>query len=339
MCGPSSQQLQLAGQQQNFYQTLQSGYQQAFAGQTSLLNSLQASFQPILAAGINQYGFSPQENAALRTQATTGTASQYQAANQATQEELASVGGGNQALPSGAAAELTQQNALAAAQQESTEQLGITQAGYQQGQANYMAAANALGGVAQAWNPEGYAGLTTGAGSAAFGEQTQNANQSSTMWAGVGGAAAGAAGAALCPAIGSLYLMADGADKPVEKLVVGDLLQGVDGKTQTIDEIQSAVLPILRVVIANGCVLRNSITHCYVLADGGWTLAVHALDKVVMTHDGPSKVIRVEHDGKDTVFNVLTDGSHTYQADGVWAYGVGHAASDLECAEYLKDNE
>ena len=57
MCGgPSTQQQAIAGQQQQFYSNLQSGYQQMFAGQTNILNSLQSSFAPVLAAGINQYG-------------------------------------------------------------------------------------------------------------------------------------------------------------------------------------------------------------------------------------------------------------------------------------------
>jgi hypothetical protein len=33
----------------------------------------------------------------------------------------------------------------------------------------------------------------------------------------------------------------------------------------------------------------------------------------------------VEDDGVDTVFNVITNGSHTYRADGIWALGVGEA--------------
>jgi len=29
--------------------------------------------------------------------------------------------------------------------------------------------------------------------------------------------------------------------------------------------------------------------------------------------------------GKAKVFNVITNGSHTYRADGIWALGVGRA--------------
>ena len=91
----------------------------------------------------------------MRTQATSGVANQYQAANQATQQQLAATGGGNQFLPTGANAQLTQQNAQAAAQAQSAAQLGITEAGYAQGRQNYLAAAQGLGGVASAMNPLG----------------------------------------------------------------------------------------------------------------------------------------------------------------------------------------
>ncbi|MGA7766030.1 MAG: hypothetical protein WCA27_07360 [Candidatus Sulfotelmatobacter sp.] len=198
MCGgPSSQQTQIAGQQQQLFSSLQNAYGQMFAGQTQILSSLQSSFAPILAAGINQYGYSPQENAALRTQATSGVANQYQQANQATQEQLAATGGGNEFLPTGAASQLTQQNALAAAQQQSAEQLGITQAGYEQGRQNYLGAAQGLGSVASAMNPLGYAGAATGGGQAAYGSAQQNATQAAQTWASIGGAVGGTATAAL----------------------------------------------------------------------------------------------------------------------------------------------
>jgi hypothetical protein len=187
----SAQQKQIAQEQQQFYQTLTQSFQQNFAQQQNILSSLQQSFAPILAAGINQYGFSPAEDAALRTQATSGTAQQYQMAQQATAAQLAAVGGGNQFLPSGAAAQLTQQTALAAAQQQSAEQLGITTAGYQQGQANYLAAAGELGQVAAQENPLGYAQAATGAGQTAFGSAETVAQERSGWSAILGGALGG----------------------------------------------------------------------------------------------------------------------------------------------------
>lgn len=200
MCGgPSSQEKAIAQQQQQFFGTLQQGYKTAFAGQQNILNSLNTAFQPIVAAGINQYGFSPAEDAALRTQASAGTATQYQNASKTIGESLASVGGGNAFLPSGAATKLQSQAALGAAQEESAQQLGITEAGYAQGRQNFLAAASGEQQNAAMLNPTGYAGQATGAGQAAFGSQAQiwEQQQESSPWNIVGGVLGGAVQAGL----------------------------------------------------------------------------------------------------------------------------------------------
>jgi hypothetical protein len=130
---------------------------------------------------------------------------------------------------------------------------------------------------------------------------------------------------AFCPANGSLYLLPDGTEVPVETLRVGELLEGIDTEPQTIEDIQSAVMPILRVETDDGFVGRNSHTHAYALPVGGFVEAIHALGKTILTAKGRSKVISVTTDGEDTVFNVITNGSHTYRADGIWALGMGEA--------------
>jgi hypothetical protein len=133
------------------------------------------------------------------------------------------------------------------------------------------------------------------------------------------------AGAAFCPAKGSLYLMADGTEKLVEALQVGEQLQGIDGEAQTIEEIQTAKTPVLRIETEDGFVTRNSRVHAFALPAGGFVVAMYALGKTIRTAKGVSKVISVKWNGDDEVFNVITDGSHTYRADGVWALGVGEA--------------
>lgn len=138
--------------------------------------------------------------------------------------------------------------------------------------------------------------------------------------AGVQGAAEG-----LCPAEGSLYLMADGSEKKVEELRAGDFIMGVDDEPQEIEEIQSGVTHVIRVTTENGFQAVNSKTHAYALPRGGFVVAAKSLGKTILTKDGASKVTSVEPDGSATVFNVITDGSHTYRADGIWSVGVGDA--------------
>ncbi len=154
--------------------------------------------------------------------------------------------------------------------------------------------------------------------------------------AGAGIEAAGNIVGAICPAKGSLYLLPDGTEVPVETLQVGEEIGGIDGEAQTIEEIQTATVPVLKVRTANGYVARNSRVHAYALPKGGFVVAIHAYGKTILTADGPSKVVSVKEDGEDTVFNIITNGSHTYRADGVWALGVGEAERHVSMETWNK---
>jgi hypothetical protein len=106
---------------------------------------------------------------------------------------------------------------------------------------------------------------------------------------------------------------------------VGDEVAGIDNEPQLIEEIQTSRSPVLRITTDDGHIVRNSRVHAFALPFGGFVVAVHALNKIVRTAAGKGRIISVENDGEDTVFNVITNGSHTYRADGVWALGVGEA--------------
>ena len=150
-----------------------------------------------------------------------------------------------------------------------------------------------------------------------------------------GGAQVGSAAiTAFCPAKGSLYLMADGSERLVENLMVGDVLAGIDGDSEVIEEIQSATSPVLRIQTEDGFTTRNSRVHAFALPVGGFVVDINSLNKIVLTEKGRGKVVAVEWDGEDTVYNVITDGSHTYRADGVWALGVGEAERQVSMAKW-----
>jgi hypothetical protein len=191
--GPSASQTQLAAQQQAFFGALQNSYQQTFAGQQQILSSLKNAWSPILAAGPGQYGFTAPEDAAMRSQATQGTAGNYAQASRALNAGLAVKGGDGQVV-SGGNAQLNAQVAQAAAGQQSAENLGITQAGYAQGLNNFNAASAALGGVAQYMNPAGYIAGANQAGSSAFNSATTNyaEAQAASPWNAVSGILGGA---------------------------------------------------------------------------------------------------------------------------------------------------
>lgn len=195
MCGPSAAQSSLSSEQSNFFNQLQSSYGTEFAGQNNILSSLNSAFQPILAGGINQQGFSAGENAALNTGAINNSAASYRNAAQATNEQLAGRGGGNTYLPSGTNAAIQAGLASNAAGQLAGQENQITQANYSQGRQNFLSAAGALGSAASTYNPTGAAGAATQAGSSAFNSATQIYNQGNAWQGALGGALGGAADA------------------------------------------------------------------------------------------------------------------------------------------------
>jgi hypothetical protein len=197
--GPSQSQQDIATQQQKFYSTMTSNYGQVFAGQQAILGSLQSAWKPILDAGPGQYGFTPAEDAAMRTQATTGVAQNYKFASQATGNAAATMGGGNSFLPSGANSQIQSQIASAAAGQQSAEQLGITEAGYGVGRQQFDKASAALGGVASMMDPTRYAGAASNAGADAYSSAKINQDMvnAASPWNAVSGILGGALGAGL----------------------------------------------------------------------------------------------------------------------------------------------
>jgi hypothetical protein len=120
----------------------------------------------------------------------------------------------------------------------------------------------------------------------------------------------------------------------VETLVTGDRILGIDSEPETIEEIQSTRTHCLRMRTENGFVTRTSPTHAFALPRGGFAVAARALGKVILTEQGPSKVVEVELAGTEWVFNVITDGSHTYSVDGVWSLGVGEAERHVGMNEW-----
>lgn len=193
LCKHSKQQLKLAGEQDQMYENLLGAYKTRFAGQSAVLDSLNKAASNIVAQGPSQYGYSAKQDAALRTQASEGTASEYKSARQATGENLAAVGGGSTFLPSGTKAAIMSRVNTAAAAQESGQQLDITNRGYDIGRDQYNRAVGTLGGVAAAYDPLGFSSSAQSAGTKALDTETQFQNDRNAAKAQWMGAIAGAA--------------------------------------------------------------------------------------------------------------------------------------------------
>lgn len=198
MCGASSQQKQIEASQAAFYDTLTSEYKTVFGQNQAILGTLTKSLEPILQAGINQQGFSPEELANLNNMATNQVGQNYANAKAAVSNAQAAEGGGNTYVPSGAKQQIQAGLAQSAAQQQSGEEQQITASNYATGRENYLSALQGLGGVAGMYNPTGYANAATGAGGAAA-ETANQITQANNSWmnlvaGGLGAAATAYAG-------------------------------------------------------------------------------------------------------------------------------------------------
>jgi hypothetical protein len=195
-CGATPAQEQLSAEQAQFYETLTSAFNEVFPEQQQILASLTSEFSPILAAGPNQPGFSAAEEAAMRTQASDLTAQGAQQAAVGLGAKEATMGG-SEAIPSGANLQLEAGLRSSAENENAREQGLITQENYATDRANFLNAAEALGGVAGMQNPTGFGSTATGAGSAAESTMNDIATENSAWMGPVFGMLGGMGAAAL----------------------------------------------------------------------------------------------------------------------------------------------
>jgi hypothetical protein len=196
-CGPSGQEKSLEKEEASFDQTLQTDYSQTFAQNQQILSNLNSVLQPIVNAGPNQQGFSPEELSTLNTQATEGNAQGYNQAVEAAAQQENTQGGGTTLLPSGVNAQINAGIASAAEGNLANEKLGITQANYAQGQQNWETALSGEESVAAGEAPLGYASATTSANSAAFNEANIIGQENNQEFGQIVGGIAGIGGAVL----------------------------------------------------------------------------------------------------------------------------------------------
>jgi hypothetical protein len=188
MCGATGAQNQLETSQADFYNQATQQQDQVYGQDQELLGALKSAYAPILAGGPDQQGFSQGEVNNLNTEATEGTASNFNQADKALKESQAATG---VASPTGAQEQQQAELASSAANSEAQQKQQITQANYQQGYNEFSQAASGLTNTASLLNPAGYSGAATGAGEAAGNTANQIASENNS-WV---NAALGAAGA------------------------------------------------------------------------------------------------------------------------------------------------
>ncbi|HET6220176.1 MAG TPA: hypothetical protein VFE27_24320 [Acidobacteriaceae bacterium] len=196
MCGgPSSTQLSLQSEEAQFYQTQIQAYNTAYSNFSAIQNTLNKQFEPILAKGPNQMGFSDAELQNLNTTATQGTAQEYAKAKTALQENQATQGGGtsNVNLTGGPQNEENEELLATGAATESAEKLGIQQAGYQQGYNEWQGAVAGEEDLAAGWNPNSFSGSANNAAGTANSEANAITQEQESVWGNVLGALGGVA--------------------------------------------------------------------------------------------------------------------------------------------------
>jgi hypothetical protein len=190
MCGSTSAQNNLQQEQMDAYKQAQQLTAEQYANQQAIYAPMAKQFQSIFALGPSQEGFSTAEENVLNAGAVAGTATNYGNAARAVNENLAAMGGGNELIGSGGAAQLKAETAQSAAGELSREQTQIKEANYQQGYNQWLNAGQGLESIAAGQNPLGYEGAATSAGGAAGTTANQIAEQQNS-WI---NAAIGAAG-------------------------------------------------------------------------------------------------------------------------------------------------
>ncbi len=192
MCGSSAAESGAQASEASFSQLLQQQAEANFGAQSQVLQNINQILTPIAEAGPSQTGFSPQELAALNTQAIDTTAAGAAAAQEKLNTQEAGRGGDTANPASGTAQALSAQLASGAENQLSQEELGITQANYAQGNKNFQQALTGLGGEAEELAPSSVANVANTGNQAAFGEASQINQQNNQVVSDLGGLIPGA---------------------------------------------------------------------------------------------------------------------------------------------------
>ena len=203
--GPSSQEIQAAGMEQNLAGAFQGAFSQQLAGQTNVLNNLGQQLTPIASLGPNQQGYNSAVLSAMNAAAINTSAAAARNAQMATGAVLAGRGGGGSSgLVSGIEAQIRGSEASAAANQLAAAQNQIVQQNYATGRENFWNATAGEQNLARAYNPAEYGNLASSANQQAFQQASQIQKEKGTVLGKLGSVIGAVAGPALSFATGGL---------------------------------------------------------------------------------------------------------------------------------------
>lgn len=195
-CGATAAQTAAQQQQASFTTQVQQQAGSIFGSDSAVFNDLMSTFQPTIAAGPSQEGFSAAEKSNLDSQAITNSGIAARNAKQSVGETIASEGGGNNAaLQSGVNTGIDLSVANSAANNTANQLNTINEQDYQTGRQNYDTAVAGITAAPNAFNSATTAAnATTSAGEASANTANQIATQNNSWIQSVTGALGGIAG-------------------------------------------------------------------------------------------------------------------------------------------------
>jgi len=178
VCGPTSQEKELQASSANFSSMLQKNYFSRYASQGNVLDAINRSLSPILAAGPSQRGFAAPQLSALQTAAINAAGANFRNVSQAARTFGAGQGGGGTSgMTSGIQKQIESSIASQAASTLGSQELGITQADYAQGSQNYWRAAGGAQALAAGYSPSSEMSGAIGEGEASYKQASDIASQ------------------------------------------------------------------------------------------------------------------------------------------------------------------
>ncbi len=132
-------------------------------------------------------------------------------------------------------------------------------------------------------------------------------------------AVASVGSAAMCPADGSMILMADNSLKKIEQLLVGDRVLGIDRRGDEVIDIQPTMRKVCIVFTPHQNVTVSD-SHTFERHAGGYSFAMHALGETLDLEGGPQTVVEVRPLAEEKLCrHIMLKRSHGYCCDGFWS--------------------
>lgn len=184
--------------------------------------------------------------------------------------------------------------------------------------ANNIASGNAATGASTSVGSAGNAGSSSAGIYSTAGQQTPSTLNSIIGAAGTAGSGA-AMGATMCPADGSMILMADGSLKKVELIVAGDLVLGMDILADEVIDIQPTLQSVCLVSAAERQTTVSE-SHTFERHDGGYAFALKSEGEMLSLVGGGQRVVSViPLMEKKMCRHIMLKRSHGYCSDGFWS--------------------